>query len=203
MFKNIIYNFKRNYEKINKKKLWFLVQTISFLRILMGIMILIKKSYMIIFFLIGLFADFLDGFLARKFQITSEFGEILDPVADKIFIYLTFLSLFIMNCKTILYIIIMKDIMVLISGIYSRYYFNKAIITKIGKSTMIFMGLYLFTNIVKYHLNHINNQFIFNFANKFKFLINYQQLIENCLLFIITLYIIQYIIIYYKSFIRK
>lgn len=33
---------------------------------------------------IGVFTDFLDGFVARRFQGKSAFGKILDPVADKI-----------------------------------------------------------------------------------------------------------------------
>jgi len=41
--------------------------------------------------LLGLFAvlvltDFLDGFLARKWQVTSDFGRMLDPIADKLFV---------------------------------------------------------------------------------------------------------------------
>lgn len=38
-----------------------------------------------IIFLLGAITDFLDGFVARKFNITSKIGEILDPLSDKIF----------------------------------------------------------------------------------------------------------------------
>ena len=40
---------------------------------------------LILFFIAGL-TDYLDGFFARKYNATSEIGEILDPLADKILI---------------------------------------------------------------------------------------------------------------------
>ena len=40
---------------------------------------------LILFFLAGT-TDYLDGFLARKYNATSQLGEVLDPVADKILI---------------------------------------------------------------------------------------------------------------------
>lgn len=38
-------------------------------------------------------SDFLDGYLARKLNQTSEFGRFIDPIADKIFIVALFLIL--------------------------------------------------------------------------------------------------------------
>jgi phosphatidylglycerophosphate synthase len=203
MLKKILYHFKKDFYKIENKKIWFLVQMISFLRIFMGIMIFYKKAYMLIFFIIGFLADFFDGFLARAFHVTSRFGEILDPIGDKVFIYLIFLSLFFEKSKTILYIIIIKDIMVLIGGIYSRYYFNRGIITNLGKSNMILMGIYLFTNIIKYHIRENSPGVILNLALNFKFLIGYELYIRNFIIFTTIIYLLQYIIIYYKAFIRK
>lgn len=40
---------------------------------------------LILFFIAGI-TDFFDGFLARKYNVVSQFGEILDPIADKILI---------------------------------------------------------------------------------------------------------------------
>ena len=37
-------------------------------------------------FLIAGITDYLDGYLARKYQVISQIGEILDPIADKILI---------------------------------------------------------------------------------------------------------------------
>ena len=39
----------------------------------------------ILFFIVGI-TDYFDGYLARKHNLTSEIGEVLDPIADKILI---------------------------------------------------------------------------------------------------------------------
>lgn len=39
-----------------------------------------------IFFVIASFTDFLDGYLARKYNIISEFGRMFDPIADKLLV---------------------------------------------------------------------------------------------------------------------
>lgn len=35
-------------------------------------------------FVMASLTDFLDGYIARKFHLTSEFGAFIDPVADKV-----------------------------------------------------------------------------------------------------------------------
>jgi CDP-diacylglycerol--glycerol-3-phosphate 3-phosphatidyltransferase len=46
----------------------------------------------LIIFICACITDFLDGWIARKRQETSDFGKILDPVADKILVLGAFLS---------------------------------------------------------------------------------------------------------------
>ena len=67
---------------------------LTILRILLipGIIICIeldqpKYSWIALFFYVfACFSDFLDGYIARKFDIESNFGKFLDPIADKILI---------------------------------------------------------------------------------------------------------------------
>lgn len=49
-------------------------------------------------FIIAAVTDFLDGYLARKYHVVSDFGKLMDPLADKIlvsaaYIYLTWAGL--------------------------------------------------------------------------------------------------------------
>ena len=69
-----------------------LINLLTFARIIVGVIIfglLALKDYyslaLILFFIAGL-TDYFDGFLARKYNATSQIGEILDPLADKILI---------------------------------------------------------------------------------------------------------------------
>jgi CDP-diacylglycerol--glycerol-3-phosphate 3-phosphatidyltransferase len=47
---------------------------------------------LILFFIAGI-TDYFDGYLARKYNATSQMGEILDPIADKILIVFVFFGL--------------------------------------------------------------------------------------------------------------
>ena len=76
-----------------------LINILTFTRIFIAVVIFaflaIKNFYLLtlfLFFIAGL-TDYLDGFLARKYNATSQLGEILDPLADKILIIFLFFGL--------------------------------------------------------------------------------------------------------------
>ncbi len=69
-----------------------LINILTFSRIIIAMIIFsflaLKNFYLLSFilFLIAGLTDYLDGFLARKYDASSQIGEILDPIADKILI---------------------------------------------------------------------------------------------------------------------
>jgi CDP-diacylglycerol--glycerol-3-phosphate 3-phosphatidyltransferase len=55
----------------------------------------------VILFLIASLTDLFDGMLARKLQVVSEFGKFMDPLADKILVNSTFITLNILEIMPI------------------------------------------------------------------------------------------------------
>ena len=63
---------------------------LTYLRIALSPLVFILIAFLdylylgLFVFVIASMSDFFDGFLARKFSVESELGEVLDPIADKI-----------------------------------------------------------------------------------------------------------------------
>lgn len=51
-----------------------------------------SKTLALVVFIIATWTDFLDGFLAKKRNEISDFGKLMDPIADKILIIAAFLA---------------------------------------------------------------------------------------------------------------
>ena len=52
--------------------------------IFIGLVVFNNFILTLILFFIASVSDYLDGWLARRYDLTSDFGAILDPIADKI-----------------------------------------------------------------------------------------------------------------------
>ena len=76
-----------------------LINLLTFSRILIAVLIFVllslKNYYFLAFilFIIAGLSDYFDGFLARKYDASSQIGEILDPIADKILVIFLFFGL--------------------------------------------------------------------------------------------------------------
>lgn len=94
---------------------------LSILRFPLAILFLYDNmaSRAVVIALAGL-SDFLDGYLARRYNQTSRIGTVLDPIADKFFV-LTALSTFLMNGQMSLFeasAMLCRDFSVIVFGFY-------------------------------------------------------------------------------------
>ena len=70
----------------------FFINLITVSRMVLGaiIFVLLTRSemywYALALFFVASITDYFDGYLARKYNLVSQLGEILDPIADKILI---------------------------------------------------------------------------------------------------------------------
>ncbi|MFM7158143.1 MAG: CDP-alcohol phosphatidyltransferase family protein [Bacteroidota bacterium] len=96
--------------------------------------------------LMAYLSDLLDGYIARKRNEITEWGKILDPLADKIFVGLTCIALLSIGQLSIWYIalVIGRDVLIVVAG---SFFANRADFvlpsTFIGKATVFWIGLVL------------------------------------------------------------
>lgn len=85
------------------------------------------------FFTISGITDIADGFIARKFNLISNFGKLMDPLADKLTQIATLTSLVIVNIIPlwILIIVLLKEFIMIVGAsflygkdvvVYSKWY---------------------------------------------------------------------------------
>ena len=78
-------------------------------------------SYAFFLYLSGIFTDFLDGFIARKFKMETQLGIILDPIADKLLI-LSYITVFYCKqfpyqpSKVLIFAFLLKEITVILGS---------------------------------------------------------------------------------------
>ncbi|WP_076546038.1 MULTISPECIES: CDP-alcohol phosphatidyltransferase family protein [Halanaerobium] len=97
-----------------------------------------------ILFAVSAVTDFLDGYIARKYNLESKTGKLLDPLADKLTIVSILLVLIYLNIipRFISYIILIRELFILLSGIityiYGLNFINPSFIGKLSVALLYF-----------------------------------------------------------------
>ncbi len=91
--------------------------------------------------------DKLDGVFARKFNQVTEWGKILDPVADKVGIAVVAITLVMLNLIPLWFVVIMisRDLLILAGGMYLKK--KKGVVlqsNQLGKWTIGVIALAMF-----------------------------------------------------------
>jgi len=113
-----------------------------------------KYRYAFYFFLIAGLTDAIDGYLARKFHWISRFGSMIDPVADKLLMVLTFLTLSYIHVMPLwlLITVVLREIIIVAGGVtyhflIGAYEFKPTLISKCNTFLQILLII-----LVMFHL---------------------------------------------------
>ncbi len=96
--------------------------------------------------IIAAITDILDGYLARKLNQVTEFGKVIDPLADKVLIVFVVLNLFLLGeiPDYYFYMIVARDALILIGGIIVSKKLGKVLPSDyIGKATVLSISFVL------------------------------------------------------------
>jgi len=134
---------------------------LSLLRLLLAIPFWIMLDYFYspffryILFSLTLFAsltDIMDGYLARKMNQVTEFGMIIDPLADKVCIGLIITKLYLIHeiSAYYFYLIISRDIIIFVGGILLTRKLGKVLPSNmLGKITVLVIGIVIILILLK------------------------------------------------------
>jgi len=135
-----------------------LLTLLRFVLIPLIVFLLVKQSWgwAAVFFATAMLTDFFDGFVARKFHLTTKFGAILDGLADKFLmlsLLITFLFVPTLLPQWFVYLVLIKELIVLCAAVIllQRKYVIIIAPLKLGKFTMAAeMALFLWMILARY-----------------------------------------------------
>lgn len=95
------------------------------------------------------FTDFLDGYIARRYDLITEIGKVLDPLADKVMLVTVLVCLFLSGRIPLVVpvVVLFKELFMIVSGLILYFRKERMIIPSniFGKSaTVMFMLSILF-----------------------------------------------------------
>ena len=117
-----------------------------------------SKLYALIIFIVASLTDAYDGYYARKYNIETEIGNFLDPLADKILVSSAFISFYLLEIIDIwmVLIILLRDMFITLLRIVMKRNGYSLKTSRIAKSkTAIQLALIIFT-LIFLTINTIN-----------------------------------------------
>ena len=135
------------------KQAWYIINGITLYRIVAApilLIVLFTGQYGIFKWLLGVsfFTDLIDGFLARKYKVTSVLGTRLDSIGDDLTVLVGVIALFVLKGTfikehIIVFIILLVLFLVQIIFAFTRYGKMTNFHTYLAKTAALLQGIFL------------------------------------------------------------
>ena len=140
-------------KKETHKQAWYVINGITLYRTIAApflLVLLFTKQYEIFKWLLGVsfFTDLIDGYLARKFKVTSILGTKLDSIGDDLTVLVGLVALFVLKLEfikqhIIVFIILLVLFLVQTTYAWIRYGKLTNFHTYLAKTAALFQGVFL------------------------------------------------------------
>ena len=140
-------------KKNTPKQAWYIINGITLYRIIAApilLVLLFTKQYEIFKWLLAVsfFTDLIDGYLARKFKVTSILGTKLDSIGDDLTVLVGLIALFVLKLEfikehVIIFIILLVLFLVQITFALIRYGKMTNFHTYLAKTAALLQGVFL------------------------------------------------------------
>ena len=140
-------------KKDSHKQAWYIINGITLYRVIAApflLILLFTKHYDIFKWLLGVsfFTDLIDGYLARKFKVTSILGTRLDSIGDDLTVLVGLIALFVLKLEfikqhVIIFIILLVLFLVQTTYAFIRYRKMTNFHTYLAKTAALLQGVFL------------------------------------------------------------
>ncbi len=122
------------------------------------------RYFAVFLMVLAAITDYLDGYFARKYDHVTEFGKIIDPIADKIAVGVITFTLFAKGLIPlyILVVVVARDVLIFVGGLIISNKIGKVLPSNLlGKITVFILVIYILLLV----LGLSSNPTIFNHYN--------------------------------------
>ena len=125
------------------------ITVLRVLLVLPVVLALLNEQYGVALILFGVAgaSDGLDGYIAKRYDCTSRFGSILDPLADKLLLVSTYLSLAWLELLPwwLVSVVLVRDLLIVVGGfayhrLIGEYDMSPSYISKLNTVAQILLG---------------------------------------------------------------
>ncbi|HWR85654.1 MAG TPA: CDP-alcohol phosphatidyltransferase family protein [Rhodoglobus sp.] len=128
-------------------RVWTIPNVLSFLRLLLvpvflWLIVIAQDGWALLVLVVSSVSDFFDGAIARRFGQVSRLGQLLDPLADRLFIFAALIGLTARGVVPwwLLLIIVGRDLMLVVLGvILANHGYGPLPVHHVGKAATFFL----------------------------------------------------------------